>query len=349
MVECAIQSVQGCAHAHGKCSLHLVLNTHIVSKQFLVYPVSRSWTSDVPPPLLPREKDPECATHVRRPPRTRESSDRGAEGTVDFFAGYVAQRRWWAFEQNRNLGKPSELAKLIMGALLNVIRKRAKQPINSPVCAAQCLMLSYGVPTCLHNVISCLLHVTASIASCYFVNACAHYVPTPLSHSARYNTGWWISGPHCNHRYQEAERPRQEYHTSNVVNWRGLATSLTQAGQPKPIRQFIDMAELLPDRLEVSANPQNTGEKEDQEASVTSILEWVQCFGIYIDVIAAKHPERIQDLLGYQALIIEACGIWLGYISTSAKQQLHHEVWYGLGSTPRCGIWHSQVKQRRTM
>ena len=58
------------------------------------------------------------------------------------------------------------------------------------------------------------------------------------------------------------------------------------------------MAELLPDRLEVSANPQNTGGKEDQEASVTSILEWVQCFGIYIDVIAAKHPERIQDLLG---------------------------------------------------
>ena len=72
------------------------------------------------------------------------------------------------------------------------------------------------------------------------------------------------------------------------------------------------MAELLPDRLGVSANPQNTGEKEDKQLSrskkcqVTSILEWVQCFSIYTAVIAAKHPERIQDLLGYQALIIEA-------------------------------------------
>ena len=84
------------------------------------------------------------------------------------------------------------------------------------------------------------------------------------------------------------------------------------------------MAELLPDRLGVSANPQNTGEKEDKQPSrskkrqVTSILEWVQCFSIYTAVIAAKHPERIQDLLGYQALIIEAhmeydCDTWLGY------------------------------------
>ena len=63
------------------------------------------------------------------------------------------------------------------------------------------------------------------------------------------------------------------------------------------------MAELLPDRLEVSANPQNTGEKEDQEGSVTSILEWAQCFGIYIAVIAAKHPERIQDLLDCSLVI----------------------------------------------
>ena len=220
----------------------------IVSKQFLVYPVSRSWTSDVPPPLLPREKDPECATHARRPPLTSESSDRGAEGTVDFFAGYVAQRRWRAFEQNRNLGKPSELAKLIMGALLNVIRKRAKQPINSPVCAAQCLMLSYGVPTCLHNVISCLLHVTASIASCYFVNACAHYVPTPLSHSARYKSLDHIAiiGTKKQNDHDKSTTPPMLLIgvglppvPHKLVNW-------SNQGNFKK-----NMADLLPDRLEV--------------------------------------------------------------------------------------------------
>ena len=87
--------------------------------------------------------------------------------------------------------------------------------------------------------------------------------------------------------------------------------------------EFIDVAELLPDSLGVSTNPQNTGEKdklpwETKKRQVTSILEWVQCFGIYIAVIAAKHPEKIKDLLGYQALIIEAhmeydSDTWLGY------------------------------------
>ena len=69
---------------------------------------------------------------------------------------------------------------------------------------------------------------------------------------------------------------------------------------------------------------------EDQEASVTSILEWVQCFGIYIDVIAAKHPERIQDLLGYQALIIEACGICICIMRYGMGSDQPHAVEYGI-------------------
>lgn len=38
-----------------------------------------------------------------------------------------------------------------------------------------------------------------------------------------------------------------------------------------------------------------------------NILEWIQCFGIYVAVLMQKHPNRIQDLLGYQTLIVEAC------------------------------------------
>ena len=84
--------------------------------------------------------------------------------------------------------------------------------------------------------------------------------------------------------------------------------------------EFIDMAELLPDRLGIRAG---TTEKDDKaprlkRRQVTSILEWIQCYSIYTAVVCAKCPERIQDMLGYQALIMEACmeyegDSWLGY------------------------------------
>ena len=88
--------------------------------------------------------------------------------------------------------------------------------------------------------------------------------------------------------------------------------------------EFIDMAELLPDRLGVSAGPSLDGDKEERQGQkpkqrqVTNILEWVQCFGIYMSVLTKKAPDRIQDLLGYQGLILEArmeyAGDgWLGY------------------------------------
>ena len=90
--------------------------------------------------------------------------------------------------------------------------------------------------------------------------------------------------------------------------------------------EFVDMAELLPDRMGLSAarNDLATDEKEGKQGSkskrrqVTNILEWVQCFSIYMAVVSEKHPDRIKDLLGYQALIVEArmeydSETWLGY------------------------------------
>lgn len=83
------------------------------------------------------------------------------------------------------------------------------------------------------------------------------------------------------------------------------------------------MAELLPDRLGVSAGPSLEVDEERQgkkpkRRQVTNILEWVQCYGIYMAVLTKKAPDRIQDLLGYQGLILEArmeyAGDgWLGY------------------------------------
>ena len=85
--------------------------------------------------------------------------------------------------------------------------------------------------------------------------------------------------------------------------------------------EYIDMAELLPDRLGISAGAITKDDKQNNKPKrrqVTNILEWIQCFGIYMAVLTLKHPDRIQDLLGYQALIVEACmeyncEAWLGY------------------------------------
>ena len=76
---------------------------------------------------------------------------------------------------------------------------------------------------------------------------------------------------------------------------------------------FVDMSELLPDRLGVHASLSSTGEKGDKgekpqqkRRQVANIMEWVQCFAIYTAVVTAAAPDRTHDLLGYMALEVEA-------------------------------------------
>ena len=82
------------------------------------------------------------------------------------------------------------------------------------------------------------------------------------------------------------------------------------------------MAELLPDRigLNTSLFPNEKEEKlvKSRRRQVNTITEWIQCFSVYVAVLTAKHPDKIQDLMGYQSLIVEACSeykneAWLGY------------------------------------
>ena len=84
--------------------------------------------------------------------------------------------------------------------------------------------------------------------------------------------------------------------------------------------EFVDMVELLPDRLGCSfgSTPEDKTTAKSKKQSVTNILEWIKCFGIYMAVIAKSQPDRIPDLLGYQSLIIEAHleyggDGWIGY------------------------------------
>ena len=96
--------------------------------------------------------------------------------------------------------------------------------------------------------------------------------------------------------------------------------------------EFVDMSELLPDRLgcsKASISEDKSWGTKSKKRAVANILEWIQCFSIYIAIVAQKSPERIPDLLGYQALIIDASiqydgDGWMGYdqrfhLSTAAN------------------------------
>ena len=86
-------------------------------------------------------------------------------------------------------------------------------------------------------------------------------------------------------------------------------------------REYLDMAELLLDRLGSYRSltlEDKGGVPKLKRRAVTNSLEWIQCFSIYIAIIAQKHPERVPDLLGYQSLIIDASiqyegDNWIGY------------------------------------
>ena len=87
---------------------------------------------------------------------------------------------------------------------------------------------------------------------------------------------------------------------------------------------FIEMGELLPERLgAASMGSDDEGFKtlKAKHRPVTTILEWAQCFGIYVAVISRTQPKRVPDLLAYQALVIQAQleyqgDSWLGYDRT---------------------------------
>ena len=79
---------------------------------------------------------------------------------------------------------------------------------------------------------------------------------------------------------------------------------------------FVEMAELLPERLGVLCTDDDAKQRPKKRS--LSILEWLQCYAVYVAVVTNKQPERIPDLMGYQSLVIEAYteyknDCWIGY------------------------------------
>ena len=58
--------------------------------------------------------------------------------------------------------------------------------------------------------------------------------------------------------------------------------------------EFVDMAELLPDRFGIAKSrpgDESARPSKHKQRTVTTILEWIQCFSIYLAVIAKNNPN----------------------------------------------------------
>ena len=71
---------------------------------------------------------------------------------------------------------------------------------------------------------------------------------------------------------------------------------------------YIDMVELRPEYLEElnSADEDHSKTTRPRQKELSSILDWVQAFGIYVAVLSRNHPQRVPSLLAYQHLIIHS-------------------------------------------
>ena len=93
--------------------------------------------------------------------------------------------------------------------------------------------------------------------------------------------------------------------------------------------EFVDMAELLRDNIKAERRRGSQGESSSgskhTRREIPDILSWLQCFGIYISVMASKFPERVPNMLAYQTTLVREarrCGGsgWMAY-DTAFRQQ----------------------------
>ena len=99
--------------------------------------------------------------------------------------------------------------------------------------------------------------------------------------------------------------------------------------------EFVDFAELPPAKGK-SRPPPQVGEGQivvlqaadlaPTRRTILDLATWLQCFGLYMVVIAQSQPERVPELMAYQAIIANASTkytwpSWLVY-DTSFRQEV---------------------------
>ena len=98
--------------------------------------------------------------------------------------------------------------------------------------------------------------------------------------------------------------------------------------------EFIEMAELRPYvESEITAVRGQTSQNVKKQP-VTDILTWLQCFGIYVGVLAKQYPEAVSELMAYMVVIIKAsqryAGLaWVNYDTLYRRQ----------AAAKKCRVW----------
>ena len=95
--------------------------------------------------------------------------------------------------------------------------------------------------------------------------------------------------------------------------------------------EYVDLVELPPARA-MPKEPtlasiwlvQTTTLAKSQKGLMPDITTWVQCFAIYISVVATKFADRVPSMLGYMVDIIRASRQfrWPSWVMYDANYQM---------------------------
>ena len=119
------------------------------------------------------------------------------------------------------------------------------------------------------------------------------------------------------------ESPPPQFHSTSTRSSMGAGIPPVPEKMISRIEagEYIEMAELLPDRLGsagMTSGEDQTRVSRSRRKAVTNIFEWVECFAIYVAVLSRSQPQRVPEMLGYLILILEAHmehggDGWIGY------------------------------------
>ena len=80
--------------------------------------------------------------------------------------------------------------------------------------------------------------------------------------------------------------------------------------------EFVDMAELQPvgvlDKLSLEPDPHRfvilpgLEVAQARKKPIRDLLTWIQCFNIYIAVVAKKHPDMVPEMLAHMLIVMRA-------------------------------------------
>lgn len=71
---------------------------------------------------------------------------------------------------------------------------------------------------------------------------------------------------------------------------------------------YVDMAELHPDHLEElnAAEEDHSKPARARQKELSSILDWIQAFSIYVAILSRNQPHRVPSLVAYLHLLIHS-------------------------------------------